>query len=166
MSTDPHPHAALITRFYEAFARRDGAAMTACYHPEATFSDPAFADLKGDQPGAMWRMLCHRGKDLEVVFSEVQADDESGSAHWDATYTFGATGRKVHNKIDAAFRFKDGLIIEHVDTFDFYTWSKQALGMPGLLLGWTGFLKNKVGSQAMAGLDKWMAREAEKGEDS
>ena len=156
-----HANAELLTGFYEAFARRDGAAMAACYHPEARFSDPAFANLEGPQPGAMWRMLCHRGKDLEVVFSDVKADDATGSAHWEATYTFSTTGRKVHNVIDAAFRFQDGLIIEHTDSFDFWTWSKQALGAPGLLLGWTGFLQKKVGAEAMKGLGQWMAREEE-----
>ena len=47
----------LIRRFYDAFAALDGAAMAACYHPQASFSDPVFPDLRGAEPGAMWRML-------------------------------------------------------------------------------------------------------------
>src|SRR5436190_2219712 len=46
------PNDALIQRFYAAFAARDGAAMAACYAPDATFSDPVFTDLKGEEPGA------------------------------------------------------------------------------------------------------------------
>jgi ketosteroid isomerase-like protein len=153
-----HANEALITRFYEAFARHDGPAMAACYHPDATFSDPAFPDLKGKQPGAMWSMLTERGGDLVIRFSNVRADDTSGSAHWEADYTFSATGRPVKNVIEATFTFRDGLIHTHVDRFDFWTWSRQALGMSGLFLGWSGFLQRKV--QAMAGkqLSSWSAK--------
>lgn len=153
-----HPNAALITRFYEAFAARDGAAMAACYHPEATFSDPAFPGLKGKEPGAMWCMLTERASDLAIRFRDVQADDTSGSAHWDADYTFATTGRFVKNEIDAKFTFRDGLIATHVDTFDFWRWSRMALGAPGLLLGWSGFLQRKVQATAGGQLQKYMAK--------
>ena len=38
-------------------------------------------------------------------------------------------------------------------------WSRQALGPKGLALGWTPFLRRKVGGTAKAGLDKFMAKE-------
>lgn len=146
-----HPNAQLIERFYAAFARRDWAGMAACYHPEVHFSDEAF-DLHGADAGMMWRMLLTNGKDLTLEYSGIEADDRTGRAHWDARYTFSATGRKVLNRIDASFEFRDGLIVRHVDRFDFWTWSRQALGTPGLLLGWSGFLKSKVRAKAAAGL--------------
>ena len=124
---------ALITRFYTAFAARDGVAMTACYHPDARFSDPAFLDLRGAEVSAMWRMLTSRSKDLTLTFSDVEATAQQGSAKWLALYTFGATGRKVENRISAAFVFKDGLILEHSDLFDFWRWARQALGPMGLV---------------------------------
>lgn len=153
-----HPNAQRITDFYEAFARSDGDAMATAYAPDATFSDPAFVGLRGEQVGGMWRMLTGRAKDLRVEFSAVQADDATGSAHWEAWYTFSATGRKVHNIIEARFTFEDGLIKTHVDTFGFYRWSRQALGFPGLLLGWSGFLRRKVQGQARKGLDQFLAQ--------
>ena len=146
-----HPHAALIERFYASFAKRDWAGMAACYHPDVHFSDEAF-DLHGADAGMMWRMLLTNGKDLTLEYSGIEADDRTGRAHWDARYTFGATGRKVLNRIDASFEFRDGLIVRHVDRFDFWRWSRQALGTPGLLLGWSGFLKDKVRAKAAAGL--------------
>lgn len=149
---------ALIERFYAAFAQRDAAGMSACYHPDVRFSDPAFPDLKGIETAAMWHMLCERGADLRVEHSAVQASGDSGSAHWEAWYTFSTTGRSVHNIIDASFRFQDGRIIEHRDVFDFSRWSKQALGAPGYLLGWSGFLRNKVQTQADKGLRIWMSK--------
>ncbi len=149
---------ALIHTFYEAFAKRDAEGMAACYHTDIRFSDPAFPKLEGPAAGAMWRMLCERGADLEIVHSQVTASDAEGSAHWDATYTFSATGRKVHNRIDAAFKFKDGKIIEHRDTFDLWAWSRMALGMKGTLLGWSSLVRNKVQGQAGGQLKKFMAK--------
>ncbi len=57
--------------------------MAACYAPDARFSDPVF-DLAGGEVGAMWSMLCERGRDLRVEWRDVRADDASGAAHWEA----------------------------------------------------------------------------------
>jgi ketosteroid isomerase-like protein len=146
-----HAHEQLITSFYQAFARRDWRLMGACYHRDVHFSDPVF-DLHGDQARLMWQMLCTRGRDLELTFRDVRADAARGSAHWDATYTFSATGRRVLNRIDAAFTFRDGLIVRHRDTFDFQRWARQALGLAGLLLGWSPLLRGSVRAQAAKGL--------------
>jgi ketosteroid isomerase-like protein len=153
-----HPNDELIQRFYAAFARGDGAAMADCYTPDAQFSDPVFTDLRGDEPGAMWRMLTGRAEDLEVSLAAHDADDERGSANWLADYTF-RTGRKVHNDIRAQFRFRDGLIAEHRDDFSFHAWARQALGPVGLALGWTPIVRGKVQREARAGLDAFIAAE-------
>src|SRR5581483_2211455 len=97
-------NAELIQHFYAAFARLDGDSMAACYAPNARFSDPVFSDLRGEEPGAMWRMLTSRANDLAVTLSEHDADETVGHAHWIADYTF-STGRRVHNDVTAAFRF-------------------------------------------------------------
>jgi ketosteroid isomerase-like protein len=153
-----HPNQRLIERFYQAFKERDGRAMGACYHDQVHFSDPVFVDLHGEQARGMWRMLCERGKDLVVEASRIEANEERGIAHWDAFYTFSATGQKVHNVIDAEFRFQDGLIIDHRDRFDLYRWARQALGIKGLLLGWAPPVQNAVRKQAMKGLDAFLKK--------
>lgn len=145
-------HAELIHAFYTAFAKRDAAGMAACYHTDIHFSDEVFIGLTGARAAAMWRMLCERGKDLRIEFRDVGADDSRGHAHWEAWYTFSATGRPVHNIIDARFEFRDGKIIRHLDSFDFPAWASQALGPMGKLLGWSSFLKNRVRAKAVAAL--------------
>jgi ketosteroid isomerase-like protein len=137
-----------VEALYAAFNRRDGAAMAALYAPDGRFRDPVFGELTGAEAGAMWRMLTGRAEDLRVDL--VEHDDRS--AHWIAHYTFTQTGRAVVNDVRARFAFQDGLIVEHIDTFSFWKWSRQALGLPGLALGWTPILRNKVGGQARAGL--------------
>jgi ketosteroid isomerase-like protein len=147
----------LIRRFYEAFDRRDGEAMAASYAPDARFDDPVFPGLKGDEPGDMWRMLTARAADLKVELAEHEATGDTGSARWIATYTFTQTGRPVVNDVRAAFRFRDGLIAEHRDEFSFAKWSRQALGTPGMLLGWTPILKAATRKKARAGLEQFRA---------
>ena len=90
------------------------------------------------------RMLTGRAQDLRLELLEHEATDDRGSAHWRAHYTFAQTGRHVVNDIHAQFRFRDGKIAEHVDEFSFYRWSRQALGTPGLLLGWTPVVRGSV----------------------
>jgi ketosteroid isomerase-like protein len=142
----------LIERFYAAFGRRDGEAMAACYAPDATFKDPVFGELNGDEVGAMWKMLTARAPDLKIELVEHDASESEGSARWIAHYTFSQTGHPVVNDVRATFRFADGLIAEHVDKFGFYRWARQALGMHGKLLGWTPQLQLGVRRQARAGL--------------
>lgn len=150
----------LIERFYQAFQRRDHAGMIACYHPNVTFSDPVFGELDSQRARAMWHMLCSRGEDLVVTYRDVSAEAASGQAHWEATYTF-STGRKVHNIIDAAFQFEDGLIIDHVDTFDLYRWARMALGPVGTLLGWSSRMQSKISNSAEESLDRFISKHPE-----
>ena len=152
---------ATIRRLYEGLDRHDGEAMAACYAPEARFSDPVFPDLHGGQPGDMWRMLTERATDLACELPEARADAEAGAARWIATYTFGPTGRHVVNRVRSDFRFDaHGLIAEQRDDFDFWRWSRQALGLPGVVLGWTPMLRSKVRATAAADLARFRADRA------
>ncbi len=160
-----HPNQATLERFYSAFAQLDTEGMARCYAQDATFDDEAFS-LKGKREVVgMWRMLCDttraKGRDVwRLEYRDAKADASTGSAHWDAWYRFTATGRLVHNSIDARFDFDpQGLIRVHRDSFDFWAWSRQALGAPGLLLGWTPLLRNKVRQQAGGNLRKFLERE-------
>jgi hypothetical protein len=151
-------HETLIHRFYSAFQNKDYSTMQSLYHPQAHFSDPVFTSLDSSGVKAMWQMLVTAGKDLKITFQDVKADEKRGSCHWEAWYTFSRTGKKVHNIINASFEFKDGLILNHNDRFDFWRWSRLALGVPGWLLGWSPFLQNKIQKTARSSLQKFMQR--------
>jgi len=150
-----HPNEALIRRFYDAFARRDGDAMAACYAEDVAFSDPAFPMLRGAEAGDMWRMLLARATDLAITLDRATADDEGGSAQWTARYTFSKTGLPVVNVIQAVFAFRDGRIVRHVDNFPFWRWAAQALGPVGKFLGWFPPIKYKVRKEAAKGLARF-----------
>ncbi len=147
-----------IADFYAAFGARDGDAMAAHYAPGSTFRDPAFGELSGEEAGDMWRMLTGRATDLRIELPAHDATADTGTANWIAHYTFATTGRPVVNDIQARFRFADdGRFAEHIDDFSFHTWSKQALGTIGTLLGWTPILPAMTKKKARAQLDEFRA---------
>jgi ketosteroid isomerase-like protein len=148
---------AVIRRFYDAFAQKDAATMGRCYANDVVFSDPVFPRLVGEEARAMWRMLTSRSQDFSLSYDGVEVSGPSGKARWIAHYTFSKTGRRVENIIDAHFRFANGQIVEHTDRFDFWRWSRQALGPAGLLLGWTSGLQKKVRATAAQSLAEYLA---------
>ncbi|VAW67371.1 hypothetical protein MNBD_GAMMA09-2633 [hydrothermal vent metagenome] len=157
-----HPNEQLIHDFYTAFQQLDWQAMAALYTRDACFSDPVFCDLKGSDIAAMWHMLCLKAENFELSFGDIKADDNEGSARWEAHYTFSPSGggraRRVHNIIFAEFQFAEGKISRHSDHFSFWRWSSMALGPAGRLLGWSGPIKRKVQSQAVVGLKSFMRK--------
>lgn len=147
----------VIEKFYSCFREKDYAGMIDCYHPDVHFQDEVF-NLHGKNAGAMWHMLCSRGKDLQVIYSGVEAGDNKGKAHWEAVYTFSGTGRKVHNSINAEFEFRDGKIINHKDSFNFWKWAAMALGPVGLFMGWSSGLRRKVAQSAAKSLEAFIEK--------
>jgi limonene-1,2-epoxide hydrolase len=139
----------IILHFYEAFKNMDAESMVACYHDEISFTDPAFGTIKGEKAKNMWRMLIHSQKDknFRIHFDSIREDRNRATAHWEAIYVFSKTGREVHNKIEAEFVLKDGLIYKHRDRFNLHKWATQALGWQGFLLGWTPFFERKLQAQ-------------------
>ena len=146
----------LVQTFYDAFARLDHATMNDCYSSDPVFNDPVFGLLQGDEVKAMWEMLCKSAKDLNLQAGSIVVDGEYVTCNWTARYTFSKTGRKVVNEVKAYIRLQNGKITEHSDDFNLYKWSRQAFGHSGILLGWSGYMKNKIHSQARDKLAKYM----------
>lgn len=146
-----------IVGFYDAFSRLDAEEMISFYHDDVWFADPAFGQLKGEQVKNMWRMLLEsqKGKPFLVKAHHIKCDDFVGSAQWEAKYTFGKSGRRVHNKINARFKLHEGKIISHLDDFNLHRWATQAMGFQGWLIGWTGFFQRKLHKQTNAMLHRY-----------
>jgi ketosteroid isomerase-like protein len=159
-----HSNEQTIETFYTAFAQLDPDSMAGCYADDVAFDDEVFSLRGKREVMGMWRMLCEatraKGADVwKLQYRDVRADAAQGMAHWDAHYRFSATGRIVDNSIDAKFDFDgQGRISRHRDRFDFWLWSRQALGLPGVLLGWTPILRGKVQRQAGENLRRYLAR--------
>lgn len=148
----------LIKKFYTSFSDGNIKGMIACYHKDITFQDPAFGRLKGERAVKMWQMLLSQKKaNTKITFNNIQASSKNGKANWTAEYIY--EKRKVINKVSAEFKFKDGKIIEHIDTFDLWKWTKQAMGITGYLIGWTSFIKSKIQSTTNQKLDTFIKQQ-------
>ncbi len=151
-AAEPSTCEATLHRFYTAFQSLDAAAMAACYHPNASFSDPVFKDLRGEKIAAMWLMLTQgamrsRG-DWSLEYSILSGNERKAMVQWDARYSF-AGRRKVHNRVTSHLAFWDGLIVRQIDEFDFWRWSRQALGPSGWVLGWNKQYQAAVSAAAI-----------------
>ena len=60
-------------------------------------------------------------------------------------------------RCERAKDLRDGRIARHEDRFDLYAWSRQALGVPGMLLGWAPLVQNRIRRQAGAALARAIA---------
>jgi ketosteroid isomerase-like protein len=140
MDTTMHSNAKVLHQLFTGLNRRESEAMVRCYHQDATFHDIAF-DLHGrDEIFAMWQMICNG--DIRATFDVVRADDREGVVKVIDEYSFTETGRRVRNPIESRFRFRDGLIIEQVDSCDARAWAAAALGaVTGFLAGRFRFLR-------------------------
>jgi hypothetical protein len=148
----------LIIQFYTAFQQKDAEVMNVCYHDQITFYDPVFGSLEGERVKDMWRFLCSSGtKNFKLEFSEVDADNNKGKAHWEAHYPSRVKrDRIIHNIVNSSFEFKEGKIIKQTDLFDVKKWSIQALGFPANIIGGTQFFKNKLRKKANSALDDYL----------
>ena len=147
---------AVARRLYAARAARDWCTVGALYADDAQFSDSAFATLDAGEVRAMWRMLLSTVSDLAVEYEVLDETAIAARMRWRATYAFTQTGRHVVNVITAALQLRDGCVVRHVDSFDFHAWARQALGVPGLPLGWVPSFQRKVQARARGGLRRFM----------
>lgn len=143
-------NAEIVDAFYDAFARKDGRAMSAAYAPGAHFSDKVFPDLDGAQAGAMWRMLT-RSPELKIQHKILKVDGDTVTAQWIANYPAPGTGRPVENHVTATLQLKDGKIVDHKDDFDMNKWVHMAFGgiadVPFLSGALAGITRHLAGRQ-------------------
>ena len=147
----------LINKFYTGFSNGKSEEMVECYHENIVFQDPAFGILEGQRARSMWKMLLSpKNGDIKITFEIIHSASDTGKARWIAEYFYGK--REVVNKVEANFKFKNGKIIEHIDTFDLWKWTRQAMGFTGYLLGWTSFMKNKIQKTTNKKLDQYIEK--------
>lgn len=153
-----NPNEQLIEEFYAGMGAKEVRTMSSCYHPEIVFSDPIFGTLIGQNAIDMWHMLLYSSPNLDIQFSNIRAQADSGSAQWVARYLYGRKKRPVENHIHSEFIFKDGLILRQTDTFDFTNWNKQALGFTGKWFGKSALVQNAVRRNAAQALARWQSK--------
>ena len=108
----------------------------------------------------MWRMLLTRAEDLAIEVKIAEDGPSRAQVDWVAHYTFGATGRPVVNLVHTEMSVSVGRIVRQVDQFSLWRWSSQALGVRGLLLGWTPAVRTRIRTQAARSLKDFARAES------
>lgn len=148
----------VVTRFFEAFARTDPHAMAACYHPMASYSNPVFPDLRGEQPGRMWALALADAQALRLDWSVAFADDRKAQVIWQARWLRG--GRVQRMEAASTLTLWDGVIVRQVDEFRFARWAAQHLGAAGLALSWLPAFQRMVQRRARIALARFSMQPA------
>ncbi len=149
----------ILNEFYQSFASGDAQGMVKFYGEHVEFSDPVFGPLKGDRAAAMWKMLLsRRDESTQISYKILETTENTGKVNWKAEYNYGPKKRRVINHIHSNITIRNGKIVRHIDHFDIWKWSRQALGTPGYLLGWSGFMRNKIRNTVNHMLDKYMSQ--------
>lgn len=148
----------IIHNFYQSFSEGNAERMIANYHENIEFKDPAFGTLKGARAKNMWRMLLSRNNDIQISYEILEVTKTSAKVNWTARYNYGPQQRKVINHVTAYINFENAKIIKHTDEFSLWIWSRQALGISGLFLGWTGFMKKKIQQKTSHLLENYISK--------
>ena len=154
-------NAALIDRFYSAFARKDARRWPPATRPMRTSHDPSFRTCTATRRACGGCGSCERGLRPQAVEHSERAQPRPTPARrtgWPTTPSPGQPA--VRSNVDRGeLRFKNGLIAEHRDDFDLWRGrARRALGPVGLLAGWSPpAVQNKVRGQARDNLRAFMA---------
>lgn len=147
----------VIERYWKALAAGDAETMAKCYAADATFQDPVF-NLNGAEIGNMWRMILAANPNLRIEAGALVQDGVTAHGTWQAWYKFSLTGRDVHNVIHSSFTVEGNKIVAQRDEFPFWKWSRMALGLKGILLGWTPLVHKAVRAKARERLDRFQSK--------
>ena len=133
--------------------RRDGGLL----RPDAHFNDPVFGDLTGEEAGAMWRMLTGRATTSASSCASTRPTSRP------APRTGSRATRSPRPACRRQRRAGRVPIRRRADHRAHRPLQLLALVAPGAgpsgtALGWTPLLRRKVGANARAGLDAFMAR--------
>ncbi|WP_342269364.1 nuclear transport factor 2 family protein [Spiroplasma endosymbiont of Aspidapion aeneum] len=154
----------IINEFYSAFKKGDYQKMNSLYGEDIIFNDSIFKDLDYLQVTSMWEMLLSKKEEskFSIEYEVLLDHNDEYYVMWSAHYLFGPKRRKVSNIVKSEMVIKDKKIALHTDVFDFYKWSKQAIGIASILFGKRKFFHNKICSVANKNLMNYISNKDHK----
>lgn len=143
----------VVDRFFEALRRADVSVIDNCYHPQISYSDPLFEDLRGTRVALRWRMLLTQATSFSLEHSLVFADERKAQVQWTANYLL--NGRSVRIPMLSTLAIWDDLIVRQVDEYDLWKYCRQTHGLTGTLLGGLQFFQKIIKRRARNELERF-----------
>jgi hypothetical protein len=142
----------LVERFFNAFGNGDWRTMARCYHDKASFTDPIFPDLRGEQIVYYWHQWFKENEGIKLNYSQLFADERKAQVQWNVRYTY--QGRAVKHDATSTLAIWDDQIVRHVDEFALGGYLRQREGLLTGLLSGIPLVHQRVQRSARSRLDK------------
>ncbi len=127
--------------------------MSKCLHPQVSYSDPLFTDLRGVRVGLRWQWLLHHATDFKLQHQIIFWDERKAQVKSDISYTW-LEDRPVHHQVLSTLTVWDDLIVRQVDEYPFWPYARQAYGVAGRLLGGIPWVQSVVQRRAMQAVEE------------
>ena len=145
----------IVQKLYEALSTKNHVAMSALYHPQASFTDGIF-NVRGKKIEGMWHFMGTIAQDFSLKVNSIEEKGDHFEVQWESFYKLGEN--KIHNVLQTKIRFQDNQIIDQQDSFSFYRIASQTGGIKGKLLGWLPAAKESIKGRMLAAFDKFLVQ--------
>ena len=140
----------IVNLFFASLKSRNIEKMMEIYHSKIIYSDPLYGLLKQEDVIKRWQLLLEENVIEDIQIMDIKEyDDEYAMAHWNCTFYYTITQKKVTLSIKSFFKIENNLIIEQSDAYRLSKFISKAYGIKGLLLGWTKFMQHRVKKTAL-----------------
>jgi hypothetical protein len=141
----------VVERFFLAYSKADPVLMSACLHPQISYSDPLFPDLRGVRVGLRWHWQLRHATDFKLQKQIIFLDERKAQLKLDIAYLWHR--RAVHHQVLSTLTIWDDMIVRHVDEYPYWQYAKQAQGLAGYVFGGFGWAQSVVQRRAAAAVE-------------
>ena len=143
----------IVNEFFASLKSKNIENLKKIYHTQIMYSDPLYGLLHNEDVFKRWQFFCNENKIENIEILDIKEyDHEYAMAHWDCTFYYGITHKKVTLSIKSFFKIENNVITEQSDAYRLSKFISQAYGIKGLLFGWIKFMQHRVKRTALKNL--------------
>jgi hypothetical protein len=138
----------LVEQLFKAFQSKDTDAIFATYAADCQFDHPLIGRLSKNEFSMAIRAFMRATPDYELAFQINHTDAKRVDVEWTITHIFHLTAKVIKQHGTTTCFLSNNRIVQQIDKFDRRAWSRQAMGMTGLVLsfvpGWRSFIEREL----------------------
>jgi hypothetical protein len=138
----------IIDRLFKAFQSKDADAILAAYSAKCQFNHPLIGCMSKDEFSKAVQIFIRETPDYELAFQINHVSAKRVEVEWTMTHIFHLTGRIIKQNGKTTCFLSANSVVRQIDQFDRRIWSRQAMGVTGLVLsfvpGWKSFIEREL----------------------